>query len=53
MLSRAVKRSATEQEVGTDETTGRVPNRSDYLVATYNFIRSIVFMDRRAEERSD
>lgn len=53
MLSRAAKRSAIKQEVRTDETIGRVSDRSDYLVATYNFIYCIVFMDRRAEERDD
>ena len=53
MLPRAAKRSAIKQEVGTDETVGRFSDRSDYLVATYNFIYCIVFMARRAEERDD
>lgn len=53
MLPRAAKRSATKQEVRTDETIGRVSDRSDYLVATHNFIYCIIFMDRCAEERDD
>jgi hypothetical protein len=53
MLSRAAKRSAIKQEVETDETVGSVSDRSDYLVATHNFIQCIVFMARRAEERDD
>ena len=53
MLPRAAKRSAIKQEVRMDETVGCVSDRSDYLVATYNFIRCIVFMARRAEERDD
>jgi hypothetical protein len=53
MLSRAAKRSAIKQEVRTDKTVGCTSDRSDYLVATYNFIYCIVFMDRRVEERDD
>ena len=53
MLLRAAKRSALNQEVRMGETIGHVSDRSDYLVATYNFIRCIVFMARRAEERDD
>ena len=53
MLTRAAKRSAIKQEVRMDESIGRVSDRSDYLVATYNLIRYIVFMARRAEERDD
>ena len=53
MLTRAVKRSAIKQEVRTDETMGCTSDRSDYPVATYNFIYCTVFMDRSAEERDD
>jgi hypothetical protein len=53
MLLRVAKRLAIKQEVRTDETIGRVSDRSDYLVATYNFIYCVVFMARRAEERDD
>ena len=51
MLTRAVKRFAIQQVVGVGETVGRVSDRSDCLVATYNFICCIVFMARRAEKR--
>jgi hypothetical protein len=51
MLTRAAKRSAIKQETGADETMGCVSDRSDYLVAAYSFIRCIVFMACRAEER--
>jgi hypothetical protein len=36
-----------------DETIGHVSDRSDYLGATYNFIRCIVFMTHRTEEKGD
>nr|QNO47059.1 hypothetical protein NBCJMJBN_00020 [Methanosarcinales archaeon ANME-2c ERB4] len=49
MLARAAKRSAIKQEVRMAETIGRVSDRSECLVATYNFICCIVFMARRNE----